>query len=390
MIQSSKCLWNPNHPLWLAGFRPFFSLAIILGATLPLAWALVYSGAVTWSPTLSMVHWHAHEMLFGFGWAVLGGFLLTASKNWVKVRGIYGWPLMVLVGLWLLERGAVFLPPSSVLRIILLNSFVLGTALYILQTLIIHRKTDSYSDNFLFYAALLGFLIAKNLLIQIDTYGHGLAMTVGLFRLAFAVMFERTMTQFMKSTEGVELPRQRILDYAIKFVILLCALQSFLPDFVAGVLLLVAAALWFGRWVWWRPLVGMRKFGNAVMYLGYLGAIIHLVTEALGRFGFAIGPASLSLHIFTFLCMGLVIPSMLVRIAQGHTGRKPEFKPLDCVAISLIGLAAFARLVLPISFPAYYVWWIAVASVLWSSCYILLGFRLIPFLLNPRIDGKIH
>jgi uncharacterized protein involved in response to NO len=29
-------------------------------------------------------------MFFGFGWAVLGGFLLTASKNWVKIRGYHG------------------------------------------------------------------------------------------------------------------------------------------------------------------------------------------------------------------------------------------------------------------------------------------------------------
>jgi uncharacterized protein involved in response to NO len=308
----------------------------------------------------------------------------------VNVRGIHGWPLMVLTGFWLLERFAVFLPPGSVLRTILLNSFVAGTALYILQTLVVHRKTDAYSDNFLFYIALLGFLVAKNLLIQIDTYAHGLAMTVGLFRLAFAVMFERTITQFMKNTEGVELPRHRILDYTIKFAILLSAFQSFLPSPIAGSLLVVAAALLFVRWIWWRPLVGLRKFGNAVMYQGYLGVIIHLVTEAVSRFGMPIGPASISLHIFTFLCMGLVIPSMFVRIAQGHTGRKPEFKAIDRLAISLVALAAVARLVLPLFVPAYYVWWIAVASVLWSSCFVLLGFRLIPFLFRPRIDGKVH
>jgi uncharacterized protein involved in response to NO len=44
---------------------------------------------LTASPFRS-VQWHAHEMFFGFGWAVLGGFLLTSTKNWVNIRGYHG------------------------------------------------------------------------------------------------------------------------------------------------------------------------------------------------------------------------------------------------------------------------------------------------------------
>ncbi|MFZ5462249.1 MAG: NnrS family protein [Pseudomonadota bacterium] len=49
-------------------------------------------------PSLSfpVVQWHAREMFFGFGWAVMGGFLLTATKNWVRVRGYHGPPLVFL------------------------------------------------------------------------------------------------------------------------------------------------------------------------------------------------------------------------------------------------------------------------------------------------------
>ena len=28
------------------------------------------------------IQWHDHDMFFCFGWGMLGGFLLTASKNW--------------------------------------------------------------------------------------------------------------------------------------------------------------------------------------------------------------------------------------------------------------------------------------------------------------------
>lgn len=72
-----------NHPIWLVGFRPFFSLACLSGMLLPITWALIFGGAAP-APdaSFSAVQWHAHEMFFGFGWAVLGGFLLTFTKNW--------------------------------------------------------------------------------------------------------------------------------------------------------------------------------------------------------------------------------------------------------------------------------------------------------------------
>src|SRR5262245_58037929 len=71
------------HPFCSVGFRPFFALAMLSGAILPVLWALVFTGQFTPPGPLSVLQWHAHEMFFGFGWAVLGGFLLTATKNWV-------------------------------------------------------------------------------------------------------------------------------------------------------------------------------------------------------------------------------------------------------------------------------------------------------------------
>jgi uncharacterized protein involved in response to NO len=78
---------NSNHPLWLVGFRPFFILACLSGMSLPILWTLIFQGRLAMpAGSLSPIQWHAQEMFFGFGWAVLGGFLLTSTKNWVKVR----------------------------------------------------------------------------------------------------------------------------------------------------------------------------------------------------------------------------------------------------------------------------------------------------------------
>ena len=93
------------HPLWLVGFRPFFLLACLSGLSFPILWALMFTGVLP-APAgrFSPVQWHAHEMFFGFGWAVIGGFLLTSTKNWVQVRGYHGAALIGLVAAWVLER----------------------------------------------------------------------------------------------------------------------------------------------------------------------------------------------------------------------------------------------------------------------------------------------
>jgi uncharacterized protein involved in response to NO len=102
------------------------------------------------------------------------------------------------------------------------------------------------------------------------------------------------------------------------------------------------------------------------------------------------GVGALSVHVFTFLCMGVVIPGMLIRISQGHTGRKLLFTISDRIALGAMFLGAGFRLITTQLSPAYYMQVIAAAGLCWSVCFVLLGFRLIPFLWQPRIDGREH
>lgn len=381
-------------PVFLVGFRPFFTLAMISAVVFPLAWVLVFTGQLSLPSTgISPVQWHAHEMLYGFGWAVLGGFLLTASKNWVKIRGLHGGPLALLVAAWLLERAAFLLLPSNTpefIRFISLNLFLLAIVAYLVQTLIRYRHQDSFKDNGFFIVGLPLFIFAKNIMLNPDTFIAGYTLSIGLFRLAFAVMFERTVTQFMKNAMNVELLRSRLLDGSIKGLVLLAAFEAFFPPRVAALLLALAALLLAIRWFLWKPLLGMRQFGIAIMYLGYLGLVVHLALEALKLSGVFEGIGALSVHVFTFICMGLVIPGMFIRISQGHTGRKLLFATSDRIAIALMGGGAFFRLVATQAWPDRYQLWIVLAGLGWALCFALLAVRLTPFLWQPRIDGREH
>ncbi len=382
------------HPLWLVGFRPFFTLALASAVLLPALWPLIFTGAVALpeggpAPTA----WHAHEMLFGFGWAVLGGFLLTASKNWVGTRGMHGGPLALAALLWLAERGAILLPAvgwTAPLRLVLLNAFGAYVFGYVVFTLVRHRARDSFSDNGFFVVALPVFLVAKNLVLFPETFKVGVSMSVGLYRVAFAVMFERTITQFMKNAMNAELPRYRALDMGIKSLVLLAAFEALLPPSVAAAAVGLAAALLFGRLLTWKPLVALRSFGIGIMYAGYAGLVAHLALDALRLTGVHIGVGSLAVHAFTFLCMGLVIPSMLIRISQGHTGRKVVFTRSDRLGLLAMAAGAFFRLVATQLWPSSYVTWIALSAAGWCACFVLIGLRIAPLLFEARVDGRVH
>lgn len=382
---------SPQHPFWLAGFRPFFTFAMLLGILMPALWGFVFSGKLVLLADMNPLQWHAHEMLFGFAGSVLIGFLLTASKNWVKVRGIHGAGLMVLVALWIFERIFIYYTHEfgPLLKHLGLSIFFTASGLYIITTLIRHRKNDSFNDNYFLIILLSLILLAKNLLLSEAYQQYGVNMTVGLFRLAFVVMFERTITQFMKNTEDLILYRNKFLDFFIKASVLLSVFSSLFPQLIAAGVLTVAGLLLLLRWILWRPDAGFKKFGNATMYFGYFGLILHFIFAALQTLEIW-SSGTIALHLFTILCLGIVVPSMLIRISQGHTGRIPQFVYSDKIAIYLIFASAVFRLLAPLINSSGYTMWILIAGLLWSAAYLILSFRLIPFLFQARIDGKEH
>src|SRR5687768_18546876 len=98
-------------PVLSVGFRPFFLLAAVWAALAVPVWLTAYVHGYAPRADLPAMFWHAHEMVYGFGFAAVAGFMLTAIPNWtgrVPVRGV---GLAVLALLWL--AGRVALPPPA-------------------------------------------------------------------------------------------------------------------------------------------------------------------------------------------------------------------------------------------------------------------------------------
>lgn len=382
-----------THPLWLVGFRPFFSLACLAGMMLPLIWALIFSGAIA-APAASFtsVQWHAHEMFFGFGWAVLGGFLLTSTKNWVNIRGYHGPALMVLAAAWIIERIGMAVGGNWPHALFLLsNNLFLGSIVaMLLWTLIRHRNTDSYRDNAFFLIMLPGFLVAKYLMLEGNDFTTGYGMAIALFRLAFLVMLERTLTGFMKAAFQAEILRHPPLDMTIKLLGLLLIVEFALPRPLSAAISFLLATLLAIRFFYWKPQLAFKRLDIGVMYIGYLCLVAQLLIEALGHVASFVWIGSVSVHLFSFGVMGLVIPGMIVRISKGHTGRKVVFDRADKLVLGIMLVALLARIIAPQWLPAAYLGWIHLSATCWFAAFGILTWRYIPILLQPRIDGREH
>jgi uncharacterized protein involved in response to NO len=208
--------------------------------------------------------------------------------------------------------------------------------------------------------------------------------TPALFRMAFLVMLERTLTQFMRGNFQVDILRRPALDNAIKLLGLLLVIEFALaPAFAAAAALLLAA-----RFLFWKPLLALRRID--IMYIGYLMIIAQLVVQALGRLGAPAWTGSVSVHLFSVGVMGTVIPAMLIRISKWHTGRKVSFDALDRALLYLMLAALALRVGAPQLLPAAYLLWLQLSAACWFACFGILGWRYIPFLLRPRVDGKEH
>ncbi len=95
------------RPIWRLGFRPFFLFGSAFALVAVLIWLAALRGhAGSWHPAGGWLAWHRHEMVFGFGGAIIAGFLLTAVQNWTGNPGLRGRSLAGLVLLWLAARLA--------------------------------------------------------------------------------------------------------------------------------------------------------------------------------------------------------------------------------------------------------------------------------------------
>jgi uncharacterized protein involved in response to NO len=66
------------------------------------------------------------------------------------------------------------------------------------------------------------------------------------------------------------------------------------------------------------------------------------------------------------------------------------FEAMDKAVLWLMIAALVLRVVAPQLAPGAYLLWVSLAAAGWALAFAILAWRVIPFLLAPRIDGREH
>ncbi len=397
-IEMNKSKQVIGLALFNLGFRPFFLGAAIFAVLSIVSWIAVYtSHSVIQISNIIPSQWHAHEMLYGYGMAVVAGFLLTAVKNWTGIQTPHGKPLLALFALWCVARilflfGTAFLAWAALADLLFGLLLTVAIAQPIIkarqwqQLAVVSKLLLLWAGNLVFYLGCYN-LINNGMLYAINGAVFlfiGLILMIG--RRVIPFFIERGVSHLVAG--AFQLRQYKWLDLSIMVLFIGLFLNEIFIH-VAGLSSMLAMALFvlnsFRLYNWhipalWRvPLLWSLYLSSWLINFGFL---FYGLQNQLGI------PSILTLHLFTIGGVGLMTVGMMSRVALGHTGRNiKNTSPWLNLAFAAIGASAVFRIVLPLFSMQHYTGWVVTSAIFWIIGFTVFLVIYAPILCKPRVDG---
>jgi uncharacterized protein involved in response to NO len=388
---------KPDY-LFTAGWRVFFLSAGLWAVISVAIWLMWLLGLID-GDHLGVVPqtWHAHEMIFGYATAAMGGFFLTAVPNWTGAKAAPERFVMLVSGLWLAGRLAVclagYLPAVVVAAIDL--AFLPVLAAKILTQLLVKPKPQN-----MMFLLLISLVWTSNLLVHLDWMGltntgwQGLRGGLLTVCAMIAVLGGRVTPAFTRNAllrEGRpdRLPvEHRRLDAAgiILAIATAVAVLIGLPDAVGAVLAILAGLAAAARLSGWRGLALPGQPIVWVLHLGYGMLALGFVLWGLAQLG--LGDEMAALHVLGIGAVGGMTLAVMSRATLGHSGRALVAPGPVALAYALIPVAVVLRWA-GSTFPgSFYLPGVLGSGLAWCLAFTLYVVALWPIFVGPRSNGK--
>ena len=386
-------------PLLRLAFRPLFLGGVLYSIIAIGWWAYFWISPSGWMPHGGPVWWHGHEMLFGFGAAIVVGFLLTAVQSWTGVIGIRGKPLAVLALSWLLGRllmafGSSYGVAGWMIALGDITYLLLATIAMAYPVIKVKQWRNLMFVPILFVLSLLNasghWAIIYN---QPDVAIHALHGTIILFSLIITILGGRVIPAFTSNTTGCtkKSPVKGLEIISILSIALLLMIAFMGFDNVSPLYLLITSSVaalangWrFSRWGFQycksEPLLWSLHMAYSFIPLGF--GLLALYSLGL------MDNISAALHSITVGAIGGMILAMISRVTLGHTGRQLTPPHFIVTAYLFILFATIVRVIIPAWFPAFTLWAIGIAGILWVLAFSIYFYFYAPMLVTTRADGR--
>ncbi|WP_289069430.1 NnrS family protein [uncultured Aliiroseovarius sp.] len=375
------------------GFRAFFLGAAIWAVLSGVIWEVWLGGQATGGapdlPGLSMIpqHWHAHEMVFGYAAAAIGGFFLTAVASG---RGLV---IGLLAALWL--AGRVVLWESALLPPVLVAVIDLSF-LAVLAGRIGLQLTKRPKPQHAIFMVFLVTLTAGNLMVHLDWLGlwQGAAsagLRVGILALCGLIIIlggrltpgfiRNAMNRAGRPPEALP-PVTPRLDRAAILSSIALPWSVLLPP-LAPVVALVLALVHGARISLWRPQWALRDPLLWSLFAAQSLLVAGLFLWALA--GWGIGDEVGALHVLALGGIGGMTLAVMSRATLGHTGRAPIVPRGVAVGYGLMILSALTRWLAADLLYRWYDPLVLIAGAAWIGAFVLFLVGMVPALTGPRV-----
>ena len=375
------------------GFRPFFLGAAGFAVLSILVWmgVLVFGWKIRFNG-LSPVTWHAHEMIYGYGLAVVAGFLLTAISNWTDRPTLNGVPLLLLFLLWAAGRIVPFLGSVAPLEFATATDTLFMVVLLLSATwpVVKARQWEQWGILLILALMLAGNLIFYLGALHLLQNGVSLGLYSGLYLILALIltMGRRVIPTFIERGVGypVKLKNWKWLDVSSLFLFLVFWIADLrMPNaapvaLLAGILFVLHGArlaAWYTHGLWKKPLLW-------VLYLAY-GSLVAGFALKTAVFVFNISPY-LAVHAFTVGGIGLMTIGMMARVSLGHTGRNVLDPPAELFwMFALLFVGGIVRVFFPLMAPSHYWVWIGLSQAFWIVSFAMFLYVYFPMLVRPEV-----
>lgn len=376
--------------LFSYGFRPFFLGGAVWAFVAMAVWIAAVTGHIDVGGGYGAGAWHAHEMLFGFGSAIVAGFLLTAVPNWTGRLPVSGPPLAALFALWCGGRMALLAPDiMGVVPSVLVEVAFLPTMLAVcVREIVAGRK---WAD--LKVVAGLGTLTLANICFHYETIfadgaDHSERLALAGLTMMIIVVGGRMLPSFTRNwlnkagRTDFPVPYSKFDLATIVLTIPVLAAWVVAPGSLVTAGAAAVAAVVHAIRLWrWRGWTTSREPLVFVLHLAY--ALVPVGLAAISASAAGMLDYTAAIHVLTVGTVTSMMLAVMTRATRGHTGRELVASRTTCASYAAIFLCALIRPAAAAA-PDHATMFYGLAAVLWMSAFGLYLFEYGPMLVARR------
>lgn len=368
----------------LEPWRLFFPSALMLAPLNVLAWLAAREGFIDWHAASAA--WHGREMVFGYSFAVIAGYLLPALDR----RQV-----LALWLLWLAGRLSPVLPPGLVSP--WLPSLASAAFPVVLAALGVRRFGGVKRARNLVFPLIMVALGAAGAVTYAVTMGwlaviaqSPAVLSVYVVAVLVMVMGGRavpTATIGALRSRGYVVrivPRPRLELAGILGMLALLLLDALGQAVVAGLVALAVAGVLVLQMVRWHSGRVLHDPETWPMHLAFFWIVLGLVLIGLQRLGIILPPDAGALHALAAGGIGTMTLVMFLRVARQRAGNMPVPGRLLYALQVAMAIAVAVRVGGGWLMPAHRDPALWLAGSAWAAAYGLGAIVLVPAALRSR------